>query len=104
MRIVFLYVIVPAAAAFLVQTILCHKVKKGILRHGALIFTIIPVVVAGILLFTQCGGMFGGLGAVAAALWLINACCTVLGYGIAWLVYFITEKEKNRKKKDGGGL
>lgn len=104
MRIVLLYVIVPAAAAFLVQTILCHKVKKGILRHGGLIFTIIPVVVAGILLFIQCGGMFGGLGAVAAALWLINACCTVLGYGIAWFVHFIMEKGKNRKKKDGGGL
>lgn len=101
MRGFFLYFIIPVAVSFLVQTILCHKVKKGILRHGALIFTIISMVLAGTVLFTQCSDMFGGLGLVAAALWFINACCTALGYGIAWLVHFIMEKGK---KQGGKGL
>lgn len=99
MKYLFLYFIAPAAASFLAQTLLCHKVKKGILRCGALIFTMIPAVLGGILLFTQCGGMFGGLGAVAAALCFTAACCAALGYGAAWLVYSISKKGNTGRRK-----
>ena len=91
-----MYFIAPAAVSFLVQSILCRKVKKGLLRHGALIFPIISIGVGSVTLLTQCGDIFGGLGAIAAVLWFMNACCTALGYGTAWLIYFITKKRENR--------
>lgn len=37
MKYLMLYMIGPAAVSFLVQSILCRKVKKGILRHGVLL-------------------------------------------------------------------
>lgn len=49
-------------------------------------------------MITQCGGAFGGLGAIAAALWLVSACCAVLGYGAAWLCFHMTKKRKDRKQ------
>lgn len=98
----FLYIMVLIVISFLIQTILCRKVKKGILRHGSLIFPIICIIFQTAILFTQCEDIFGGLSVLAAVFWFINACCTVIGYGIAWLVFLITKKRKNRN--DRGGL
>lgn len=95
-----MYFIVPAAVAFLIQSILCRRVKRGILRHGALVLPIISVIVGIVTLLTQCGDMFGGLGAAAAVLWFVNACCTAFGYGAAWFVYLIMKRWKNREQGD----
>lgn len=92
MKYLFLYFIVPAAISFLVQSILCHKVKKGVLRHGVLILPMISIVYGVATLLTQCDGIFGGLGAIAAVLWFANACCTAFGYGVAWLIFRIVKK------------
>lgn len=92
-----LFIVAPLVASFAIQSILCHKVKKGILRHGTLIFPIIFCAIGVYTLLTQSGGMFGGLGVLAAILWFIIACCTVFGYGVAWLVFHIMRKGKNRE-------
>lgn len=97
MKYLFLYIIVPTVISFLMQSILCHKVKRGILRHGALILPIISVVFGVVTLLTQGGGIFGGLGAIAAVLWFVVACCALFGYGAAWLVAHIMRKGKNRE-------
>lgn len=91
-----MYFIAPAVVSFLVQNILCRKVKKGLLRHGALILPIIFIVLGVVTLLTQCDGIFGGLGAIAAVLRFMEACCTALGYGAAWLIFFITKTKRNR--------
>lgn len=98
MRYLFLYFAAPALVSFLLQSILCRKVKNGVLRHGALILPIISVVFGVATLLTQCGDIFGGLGAVTAVLRFAAACCTALGYGAAWIIYYIMKKRKNRKQ------
>ena len=100
MEFFFLYFVAPAAVSFLVQSILCRKVKKGILRHGTLILPIISIILGVFILLTQCGDIFGGLGAIAAVFWFVNACGAVLGYGMAWLIFLVTKKNKNRKQGD----
>lgn len=100
MKYLFLYFIAPAAISFLVQSILCRKVKKGILRHSALILPIISIAFGVSTLLTQSGDIFGGLGMVAAVFWFANACCTTLGYGAAWLIFLIAKKRKHRKQKE----
>lgn len=97
MRYFLLCVIVPAAATLLLQSILCRKVKRGILRHGALILPVI-FMIFGVYTGTWYRGAFGGLGAIAAAFWLVSACCAVLGYGAAWLIFHMTKKRKDRKQ------
>ena len=77
------------------------KVKKGILRHGALLLTAISIACGVITLLSQSEDIFGGLGAIAAALWFVSACCTAFGYGTAWLVYLVVQKGKNRAKEGG---
>lgn len=99
MKYLFLYFIAPAAISFLVQSVLCRKVKKGLLRHGALILPIISIAFGVFTLLTQCGDIFGGLGAIAAVLWFANACCTALGYGAAWII-FLMVKKRNRKNRE----
>lgn len=97
MRFFLLCVIVPAAVTLLLQSILCRRVKRGILRHGALVLPVIFIIL-GIYTGIQCGGAFGGLGVIAVALWLVGACCAALGYGAAWLIFHITKKGKDRKQ------
>ena len=101
MEYLFWYFIVPMIVSFLVQSVLCRKVKRGIVRQGTLILPIIYIVLGVIILLTQSGDtFFGGLGAIAAALWFISACCAACGYGAAWLVYLITKKGKNKDRKE----
>ena len=95
MKLLFLYFIAPATVSFLVQSILCRKVKKGILRHSALILPIISIAFGVTTLLTQSNDIFGGLGVVAAVFWFANAICTALGYGAAWLIFLISKKRKN---------
>lgn len=83
--------------SFLVQSILCHKMKKGILRYGGLTFTIISIVFGVVTLLTQCRDIFGGFGMIATVLWFANACHTAFGYGMAWFIFLISKKKKNRK-------
>lgn len=70
------------------------------MRHSALFFPIISVTMGVYLLLTQCEGIFGGLGAIAAVLWFINGGCTGLGYGAAWLLFYMTKKGEGRKQED----
>lgn len=93
-------IFIPIIVSFTVQSTLCHKLNKGILRHGALVLPVISIALGVVTLLTQSGDIFGGLGAIVAALWFVCACCTALGYGMAWLVYHIVKKEKNRERKD----
>lgn len=104
MKYLFLYFIAPAAISFLVQSILCRKVKKGILRHSALILPIISTASGVATLLTQSGDIFGGLGMVAAVLWFANACCTALGYVAAWLIFLIAKKRKHREQKEQNNI
>lgn len=96
MKYLLLYFIVPAAVSFLVQSILCRKVKKGVLRHGALLFPVIFGVCGAVILFTQSGGVFGGLGVLEAVCLFAGACCTALGYGAAWLVFRMAGKNREQ--------
>lgn len=101
MKYLMLYMLGPAAVSFLVQSILCRKVKRGILRHGVLLLPIVSLAMGVYLLLTQCGDVFGGLGAIAAVLRLIAGCCAGLGYGAAWLFFYMTKKRKDRKEDQG---
>lgn len=92
MKYLFFYVVVPMAVSLIVQSILCRKVKTGILRHAALMLPIISVACGLTVLLTQSGGVFGGLGAIAAMLCFIIAFCAVCGYGAAWLLYLAVRK------------
>lgn len=98
------FFIFPAVAAFLAQSILCRRVKKGILRQGTLIFPIVSAWAGIVTLLTSCGDCFGGLGALKAVLWFAAACCMVLGYGTAWFLYMITGRGKNRAGEKGGSV
>ncbi len=100
MKYLLLYLIVPAALSFLMQSILCHKVKKGILRHGVLVFPVISAIMGVYIMLTQCGDAFGGLGIIAAVLWFARGCCTALGYGAAWLLFHMTKRRKGRGQED----
>lgn len=99
MNYLLMYIIVPAVVSFLMQSILCRKVKKGILRHGALILSVIFIVIGAVILFTQSGDLFGGLGVIAAFLWFITAGCAIFGYGMAWLIFYMMSKGKDRERK-----
>lgn len=92
MKYVFCYLFVPAVVAFLVQSILCRRVKKGLLRYGALVLPFIFGVLGGAALLTQGDGIFGGLGVIAAVLWFVGACGAALGYGAAWLIFYIRKR------------
>lgn len=94
MKYLLICIAAPAAVSFLAQGVLCRRVKRGVLRHGTLALTAISVAFGVAILLTQTGDAFGGLGTVAAALWFIAACCTVLGYGAAWLVFLIKNKTR----------
>lgn len=100
MKYLLIYIISPAAVSFLVQSILCRKVKKGILRHGALLFPIISAAVGVYLLLTRCGDIFGGFGAIEAVLRFVAGCCACMGYGAAWLFFCVTRKGNSRKQED----
>lgn len=92
-----LYMFAPAVISFFVQSILCRKAKRGLLRHGALLLPMISAAIGVFTFFTQSEGMFGGLGAIAALLWLITTFCFIVGYGAAWFVLFLTGKGRRRK-------
>lgn len=91
-----LYMFSPAVISFFVQSILCRKAKRGLLRHGALLLPMTSSVIGVFIFFTECEGMFGGLGAIAALLWFIIACCFAVGYGAAWFIFFLTGKGRRR--------
>lgn len=97
MKYFFLCFFVPTMISFLVQSILCHKMKKGFLRYGGLTFTIIAIVSGVVTLLTQCRDIFGGFGMIATVLWFATACHTAFGYGMAWFIFFISKNKKNRK-------
>lgn len=90
-----IYVIGPTIIVFVLQSVLCRKVKKGILRHGALILPMISVAAGIITLLTQQGDIFGGLGVMAAVLWFLNACCMAAGCGAAWFIFSIVKRRKS---------
>lgn len=93
MKYLLLYFVAPAAVSFLIQSILCRKAEKRILRHGGLVLPTVSVVFGVITLFTQCGDVFGGLGVLEAVLWFVSAFCSVMGYGAAWLVFLIAKRK-----------
>lgn len=101
MKYLVLCIFVPTIVSFIIQSVLCRKVKKGILRHGALVLPAISIACGIVTLPSHSGDIFGGLAAIAAALWFVSACCTAFGYGAAWLVYLMTKKGKNRAKEGG---
>lgn len=100
MKYFLLYVIAPTGISFLVQSILCRKGKRRMLRHGALFFPLISAVAGIIILLTQCRGPFGGLSGIAALLWLTIACCSFFGYGLAWFVFLLMKKKGEGSEKN----
>lgn len=98
MKYLLLFLAAPAAASFIVQCILCCKIKNRILRHGTLILPAALFVFGAITLMTQHGDIFSGLGVIEAVFWFTGGCSAASGYGAAWI---ITSAVKNRRyKKD----
>lgn len=97
MKYFLLYVIAPTVISFFAQSILCRRVKRGLLRHGTLLLSLFLSVMGAVILFTQSGGIFGGLSAIMALLWLAAACCCVLGYGLAWFLFLFMSKGRGRE-------
>lgn len=96
MNYLLLFLAAPAAVSFIVQCILCCKIKNRILRHGTLILPAALFVSGFITLMTQHGGIFSGLGVIEAVLLFTGGCGAALGYGAAWI---ITPGAKNRRNK-----
>lgn len=84
MKYLLLFLFAPAAVSFIVQSILCCKIKNRILRHGTLVLPIVFIVFGSITLLRQYGNIFSGLDVIASVLWFAGACCAVFGYGAAW--------------------
>lgn len=101
MKYLVLCIFVPMIVSYIIQSALCHKLKKGMLRHGALVLPAIFIACGVVTLLSQSGDIFGGLAAIAAAFWFVIACCSAFGYGAAWLVYLMAKKGKNRAKEGG---
>ena len=98
MKYLLLFLAAPAAASFIVQCILCCKIKNRILRHGTLILPAALFVSGVITLMAQHGDIFSGLGVIEAVLWFTGGCSAASGYGAAWI---ITSAVKNKRyKKD----
>lgn len=97
MKYLLLYMFAPAVVSFVVQSILCCKVKNRILRHGMLIFPLIFTAFGVITLLIQRGNIFSGFNAIKAALWFVSAYCGVIGYGVAWIVVLAVKKRKWKK-------
>lgn len=100
MEYLFLYSIAPAAVSFLLQSIACHKADRRVLRYGTLAFPVIFLVLGCIMLLSECGGIFGGLGVMGALLYLCAAFWCVFGYGVAWMVYVVMRRIKRRKREE----
>lgn len=98
MKYLLLFLIAPAAVSFIVQGILCCKVKNRVLRHGALALPMVFIAFGAVTLSSQYGDIFSGLGVTASALWFSGACCAAFGYGAAWVVALAV---KNRRTKKG---
>lgn len=69
MKYLLLFLIAPGSASFIVQCILCCKIKNRILRHGTLVLS------------------FAG------------ACCAALGYEAAWTVTLTIKNRRTKKWK-----
>lgn len=100
MKYMFLFIILPAGISFLGQSVLCRRVKKGMFRHAALIFSLIAIVFGVIALLTQSGGTFGALGVLAACLYFLAAFCALCGYGAAWIIYLAMRKYVKEECKE----
>lgn len=98
MKYVLLFLIAPASASFIVQCMLCCKIKNRILRHGVLVLPMVFIAFGAITLMTQNGDIFSWLGVIASVLWFAGACCAAFGYGAAWIM---TTAVKNRRTKNG---
>ncbi len=86
MKYLLLFLIAPAASSFIVQCILCCKIKNRILRHGTLIFPIALFVSGFIALLAQNRDTFSGFWVIEAVLWFTGGCCAAFGYGAAWFL------------------
>lgn len=96
MKYLLLFLAAPAAASFIMQCILCCKIKNRILRHGTLILAAALFVSGAVTLMTQHGDLFSGLGVIEAVLWFTGGFSAASGYGAAWI---ITSAVKNRRSK-----
>lgn len=96
---ILLYCIVPAAIVFVLQSILCRNIKRGLLRRGALVLPVASAIAGTVTLATQSDDIFGGLGVIAAFLWFAATCSMALGYGAAWLVFFAAKKRGSGKQE-----
>lgn len=94
-----LFLITPAAASFIIQIILCCKIKNRILRHGTLVLPTVFIVCGIITLTTQHGTIFSGLGAIEAVLLFASACCAAFGYGGAWAMMSAVKNRRTKNKK-----
>lgn len=80
MKYLLLFLAAPAAASFIVQCILCCKIRNRILRHGTLILPAALFVSGAITLMTQHGDIFSGLGVIEAVLWFTGGCCRIMSW------------------------
>lgn len=94
-----LFLIAPAAASFMIQIILCCKIKNRILRHGTLVLPMIFIVFGSITLTTQHGNIYSGLSVIEAVLLFVSACCATFGYGAAWAMVLLVKHRRTKKQK-----
>lgn len=97
MKYLLLFLAAPAAASFIVQCILCCKIKNRILRHGTLILPAALFVSGVITLMTQHGDIFSGLGVIEAVLWFTGGCSAASGYGAAWMITSVVKNRRNKR-------
>lgn len=99
MKYLLLFLIAPGSASFIVQCILCCKIKNRILRHGTLVLSIVFIILGIITLLTPYGDIFSALGVITSVLWFAGACCAALGYGAAWTVTLTIKNRRTKKWK-----
>lgn len=97
MKYLLLFLAAPAAASFIIQCILCCKIKNGILRHGTLILPAALFVSGFITLMTQHGDIFSGLGVIEAVLLFTGGCGAAFGYGAAWIITLAVKNRRNKR-------
>ena len=84
-------------AFFVAQMLLCFKVENKFMKFIPACLIALSYILAIILYIGGIAGLFVEGGTFAAAFILIYSSADLLGCLVAWLIYFIAVKLKNRK-------
>lgn len=96
----FLMAGLPMLSFLAIQSLLCRRGKKALIRKGLVIIPLVGIA-AGVYMLAEAGGdyLFGGLYGLGAILWMIPFGSALCGYGLAWLIFVLAGK-----KTDSGNV